>query len=99
MGIFHSDIKMDNIFIEMNLKTGLLVEAVIGDFGFACDLTNPEDRFFKCGYLNTRAPEIRGKISPGDSIDRTIFACDVYSMGLVLKELFLGFSNPQLNQL
>lgn len=82
--IFHSDLKLTNIFIGL----GDNVQAVIGDFGFACDLTVKEDCFFKAGDATYMAPEIKGKIEMGHPIDESILACDIYSMGLLLNQLF-----------
>lgn len=81
--IFHSDLKLTNIFLRLENN----VQAVIGDFGFACDLTVPEDRFFKAADAACMAPEIKGKIKTGQPIDESILACDIYSMGLLLNEL------------
>ncbi len=80
--IFHSDLKLANIFL------GDDGQAVIGDFGFACDLSVKEDCFFKTGDSAYMAPEIKVKIKMGDPIDESILACDIYSMGLLLNQLF-----------
>lgn len=84
--IFHSDLKFDNIFLTVDSK-GQVIDAVIGDFGFACDLSNPADRYFKNGHSSCKAPELATK-RPGEAIDEKMLACDVYSMGLLLKKFF-----------
>lgn len=98
--IFHSDIKTDNMFIEGDLNKHIITDAVIGDFGFACDLANPEDRFFKNGHKSCRPPELLDTPTiTGKVIDETILTADVYAMGLVLKELFEGLQKPKFDNL
>lgn len=96
--IFHSDLKLDNIFVEMDLKHHQVKDAVIGDYGFACDLSLNNDRFFKNGHLSIRAPELLNK-HPGHAIDESVLAADVYSMGLVLKALLFDLSHPTFDHL
>jgi len=97
MDIFHSDIKKDNIFL--NFVRGYPLEAVLGDYGFSCDLTEKKDRYYKNGNYDTMAPELLDKKRTGMPIDEKILACDIYAMGVVLRELFEGFSHPILDKL
>jgi serine/threonine protein kinase len=98
--IFHSDIKLDNIFIEKDSKSDRLIEAVIGDYGFACDLTNITDRFYKNGHRTYRAPELMSdQFTSGSPIDEKIFSADIYAMGLVFQELFSNIQHPILKTL
>ena len=100
MKIFHSDIKIENMFIEWDEEHECVTEAVIGDFGFACDLTNPNDRFFKNGDKICRPPELKRDVPiQGMPIDETILAADVYAMGLLLKTLFYDVESSPLNDL
>lgn len=100
MKIFHSDIKIENVFIEWDEENECVTEAVIGDFGFACDLTNPNDRFFKNGDRICRPPELKRDASvQGLPIDETILAADVYAMGLLLKKLFYDVESSSLQDL
>lgn len=85
--IFHGDLKPNNVFLEADPETGTVINAVIGDFGFACDLSDPKDRFYKWGFNDYKAPELKSK-TEGTPIDESIFAADVYAIGLVLKSLF-----------
>lgn len=96
--IFHSDLKLDNIFIRMDKTNKIVLEAVIGDYGFACDLSDPSDRSYKDGHSAHRPPELRMKMR-GKPIDERIFAADIFAMGLILKELCNGFDHPELHDL
>lgn len=84
--IFHSDLKPDNIFLEVDNK-GRVVNAVIGDYGFACNLNDPIDRFYKKGHTNFKAPEVKA-LREGHAINENVLAGDVFSMGLILLEMF-----------
>lgn len=102
--IFHSDIKPDNILLDFDSEKQEISNAVLGDLGFACDLSNKEDRFYKSGDSDYLAPELKkfdnsSSINLNFAIDETVFACDVYSLGLVFKKLFSDFSPPPLNEL
>ena len=97
MDIFHSDIKSDNIFLEKD-EQGRITNAVLGDLGFACDLSIPQDRFFKNGHHAHRAPEA-SMLKAMDPIDSRILACDVYSLGLILSLLFSDNSSTKLQDL
>jgi serine/threonine protein kinase len=98
LGIFHSDLKLNNIFIEMDLSTNRVKEAVIGDYGLSSDLTVQSDRFYKGGADIFQAPELSASFI-GKSIDENIFSADVYSMGLVIKKLFRDVKHPALTNL
>ena len=99
LNIFHSDLKADNIFLILDPTTEKVVKAVIGDFGFACDLNDLEDRSYKYGHADYKAPELKS-IKHGMPIDEKILACDVYSMGKILKEMFEpSCGKPHVNKL
>lgn len=100
MKIFHSDLKLDNIFLEWDEAAQEVDEAVIGDFGFSCDLSDPADRFYKNGHRSHRAPELL-ECDPiiGRAIDENIFAADIFALGLLLKELFANHSDEHLEDL
>src|SRR5262249_3946396 len=97
LNIFHSDLKESNIFLECDPVLGRVTEAVIGDFGFACDLDMEQDRIYKNGCIECRAPEIvETNMKGGTPIDERILAADIYAMGLILEKLFNQSSIPKL---
>jgi hypothetical protein len=88
--ILHSDLKLDNILVHRNPDNGE-IEAFIADFGCSCNLENAEDRKFKNAFF--RSPEYAiGVLKPGDAIDDSILALDIYAMGLLLENLYKDFS-------
>lgn len=87
-GIFHSDLKPDNIFLETDPKTGEVLKAVIGDFGFACNLNNPADCFFKNGYKSYRAPELKEMLKGTKLNPTSTLAADIFSMGQMIGWMF-----------
>ncbi len=100
LNIFHSDLKESNIFLEVDPTSKNVKEAVIGDLGFACDLSVREQRFYKNGSREYRAPEmLEARMHPGIPIDEKILLCDVYAMGLILERLFSQDSTPELKDL
>lgn len=82
-GIIHRDIKPENILINEN-------QLVLSDFGIAhfpdSQLTVADDLLANRNYLS---PEQKVK---GDALKIT-FASDVYSLGLIINEIFTG-ENP-----
>jgi serine/threonine protein kinase len=87
IGIFHSDLKMENILLDMSSDSKTVLEAVISDFGFSIDFNSLGVHFYKNGDFKCRAPEFM-KIPPGTEIDRNFaFSGDVYSMGLIIRSL------------
>lgn len=100
LNIFHSDLKEDNIFLEIDPLTKEVKEAVIGDFGFSCDLTLKEDCFFKNGFKEYRAPEmLKAGLTGGMPIDESMLACDIYAMGIILEKLFYNDATLALQEL
>lgn len=92
MNIFHSDLKSDNILLAVD-ENQTIIRADIADFGFACDLNDPNDRVYKNGSEQTLPPEwqetiFQSRIRKGQAIDETILTIDIYSMGMILNSLF-----------
>ena len=78
--VMHRDLKTHNILLtkEKVIK--------IADLGFATYLSNiSKMTSTKCGTLSTMAPEvIKG--------DRYTFSADIWSLGCILYELYIGYS-------
>lgn len=76
--IIHRDIKPENILLDKNFT------AKLGDFGWA-DKFGPRFRDTFCGTIEYMAPEIVNE----DTYD---FQIDVWSLGVLLYEMFHGYS-------
>ena len=82
MGIIHCDIKPENILLKINIeKNKSDISVKLTDFGSACIKNNPI--FTIVQSLFYRAPEVILGIPYTQSID-------IWSIGLVAIELFLG---------
>lgn len=95
--IIHFDLKLDNIFLN---DTEEKFEAVIGDFGFGCEIIAGEECYFKNGHKKYRAPEFQpGGASYGQPLNESHFSADIFSMGLLLKELLHDANHSALEKL
>lgn len=81
LGIVHRDIKPENLLVEMD-EIGLVVQLKLGDFGLACEVTEP--LFTVCGTPTYVAPEILMETGYGLKID-------VWAAGIILYILLCGF--------
>lgn len=81
-GIIHHDIKPSNIFIGIQSNSGRL-SVELGDFGLACPLQENHRSTNVVGTPTYAAPEqLKGCCNPKS---------DIFSLGVVLAELFLQF--------
>ncbi|KCV67761.1 TKL protein kinase [Fonticula alba] len=95
-GFAHLDIKPGNFFLEVDPETGLF-RPVLGDFGLARNINRSSalvnsllTRGCSVAYA---APEILRSSGRAGDPTPNLFACDVYSMSIVLWEM-LATSKP-----
>ena len=80
----YRDLKLNNIMINKELKLSLI------DFGFVKKLENNNSRTLTvCGTFHMKPPEIF-LISDGKLKDYNPFSFDVYSIGVILYEIYYG---------
>lgn len=84
LDIIHRDLKPDNIFFR-NLNDS---EAIIGDFGLATNMHEPNYIFIRCGTPGFVAPEIIFHEGPTGQSK----LCDIFSIGVIAHVLALGNS-------
>lgn len=92
MNILHTnnycyrDLKLNNIIIDKQLKLYLI------DFGFVKKLDNNNTRTTTvCGTFHMKAPEIF-MVSDGKLKEYNPFCTDVYSIGVILYEIYYGYA-------
>lgn len=78
-GISHRDLKLENIMIDRNTLTPILI-----DFGL-CEIDNPKKCVECVGSVNYTAPEVARRGNVHDS-----FLSDVFSLGVVLYGLLFA---------
>ncbi|KAK1376865.1 MAPKK [Heracleum sosnowskyi] len=90
--IVHCDIKPANLLVDHNM------EVKIADFGISklIDLTSDQRQIFS-GTTAYLAPERFDSCAFGDDLD--VFAGDIWSLGLTLMEIYLGYSGQELSSL
>jgi len=76
--ILHRDLKPTNIFLKVS-NDGRIMKAAIGDFGLSTDIENGTEDVGTAAYA---APEQKSGLLKYDE------KVDVYSLGLILFELF-----------
>lgn len=81
LSIVHRDIKPENLLVELD-KDGNVVLLKLGDFGLACEVTEP--LLSVCGTPTYVAPEILMETGYGVKID-------VWAAGIILYILLCGF--------
>ena len=80
----YRDLKLNNLIINKELKISLI------DFGFVKKLENREDKTSTvCGTFHMKAPEIF-MASEGKLKEYNPFSFDVYSIGVIMYEIYYG---------
>ncbi len=100
-GILHRDLKLENVFLERKTETSPL-HAVLGDFGFACELIDITEKNNYRGTISWLSPEyieaslatlLKTNSEEGLIDIATTKAHDIWGLGLILS-IVLKFFVP-----